>query len=65
LAIVFTAIWGVQNRLFRRTIPDMAIQKTGLLGARWKLNANNHRKAHVLFDGLYRDVDSLLVQFWL
>ena len=42
----------------------MAIQETGLLGARWKLNANNHRKAHVPFGGLLRDVDSLPVQFW-
>jgi hypothetical protein len=25
-----------------------------LLGARWKLNANNHRKAHVPFGGLFR-----------
>jgi hypothetical protein len=31
----------------------MAILETGLLGARWKLNANNHRKAHVPFGGLF------------
>ena len=43
----------------------MAIQETGLLGARWKLNANNHRKAHVPFAGLFRDVDSLTVQICL
>ena len=42
----------------------MAIQETILLDARWKLNANNHRKAHVPFGGLFRDVDSLPVQFW-
>ena len=59
-----TAICGEQNRLSRRTIPYMAIQETILLGARWKLNANNHRKAHVPFHGLFRDVDSLPVQFW-
>jgi len=61
---VFTAIGGVQNRLSRRTIPDMAIQETILLGARWKLNAYNHRKAHVPFAGLFRDVGSLTVQIW-
>ena len=43
----------------------MAIQETILLDARWKLNANNHRKAHVPFAGLFRDVDSLPVQICL
>ena len=43
----------------------MAIQEMVLLGARSKLNANNHRKAHVPFAGLFRDVDSLPVQICL
>ena len=43
----------------------MAIQETILLDARSKLNAKNHRKAHVPFAGLFRDVGSLTVQICL
>ena len=43
----------------------MAIQETILLDARSKLNEKNHRKAHVPFAGLFRDVDSLTVQICL
>ena len=43
----------------------MAIQETILLDARSKLNEKNHRKAHVPFAGLFRDVGSLTVQICL
>jgi hypothetical protein len=41
------------------------MQEALLLGAGSCFHGNNHRKAHVLFDGLCRDVDSLPVQFCL
>ena len=43
----------------------MAIQETILLGARSKLNANNHRKANVPFGGLFRGSRSSILQICL
>jgi hypothetical protein len=39
--------------------------ESNFIAARSRFYVNNHRKAHVLFDGLCRDVDSLPVQFCL
>jgi hypothetical protein len=39
--------------------------ETLLLGAGSCFHENNHRTAHVLFGGFYRDMDSLPVQFCL
>ena len=43
----------------------MAIQETILLDARSKLNAKNHRKAHVPFAGLFRGSRSSILQICL